>query len=129
MYSGPGSGPLRAAAAAWKGLATELGSTASSYGSVISRLTAGSWSGPSSAAMTAAAMPYITWMSATAAKAEHAAVQAAAAATAFEMAFAATVPPPVIVSNRSLLMSLIATNILGQNTAAIAANEAHYAEM
>jgi PPE-repeat protein len=35
----------------------------------------------------------------------------------------------VIAANRSLLMSLIATNILGQNTAAIAATEAHYAEM
>jgi PPE-repeat protein len=68
-------------------------------------------------------------MSATATQAEHAAVQAAAAATAYEMAFAATVPPPVIAANRSLLISLIATNILGQNTAAIAATEAHYAEM
>ena len=40
-----------------------------------------------------------------------------------------TVPPPVIAANRSLTMMLIATNILGQNTAAIAANEAQYAEM
>jgi len=41
----------------------------------------------------------------------------------------ATVPPPVIAANRSLLMSLIATNFLGQNTPAIMATEAHYAEM
>jgi PPE-repeat protein len=68
-------------------------------------------------------------MSATAAQADQAAVQAASAATAYEAAFAAMVPPPVIAANRSLLMSLIATNILGQNTAAIAATEAHYAEM
>jgi PPE-repeat protein len=40
-----------------------------------------------------------------------------------------TVPPPVIAANRSLLMTLIATNVLGQNTAAIAATEVHYAEM
>jgi PPE-repeat protein len=39
------------------------------------------------------------------------------------------VPPPVIVANRTLLMTLIATNILGQNTPAIAATEAHYMEM
>ena len=38
-------------------------------------------------------------------------------------------PPPVIVANRTLLMTLIATNILGQNTPAIAATEAHYMEM
>jgi len=39
------------------------------------------------------------------------------------------VPPPVIAANRSLLMSLVATNFLGQNTAAIAATEAQYLEM
>ena len=38
-------------------------------------------------------------------------------------------PPPVIVANRTLLMTLIATNILGQNTPAIAATEAHYMQM
>lgn len=129
MYSGPGSGPLRATSAAWRGLGAELGSTASSYGTVISGLTAGSWSGPSAAAMAAAVTPYVTWMTATAAQAEQAATQASAAATAFEAAFAATVPPPVVVANRSLLTSLIATNILGQNTPAIAATEADYAQM
>ncbi|MFZ1164966.1 PPE family protein [Mycobacterium sp.] len=129
MYSGPGSGPLMAAATAWDELATELGSTADSYSSVISGLTGAEWLGPSSASMAAAAAPYATWMSTTAAQAEQAAAQAMAAASAYEAAFAMTVPPPVIAANRSLTMMLIATNILGQNTAAIAANEAQYAEM
>jgi PPE-repeat protein len=62
-------------------------------------------------------------------QAEQTANQARAAAAAFEAAFAATVPPPVIAANRSLLSFLIATNILGQNTLAIAATEAQYAEM
>ncbi len=35
----------------------------------------------------------------------------------------------MIAANRALLMMLIATNILGQNTPAIAATEAHYMEM
>jgi PPE-repeat protein len=35
----------------------------------------------------------------------------------------------VIAANRSLLMALIATNVLGQNTPAIAATETQYAEM
>jgi PPE-repeat protein len=35
----------------------------------------------------------------------------------------------VIAANRALLMSLVATNIFGQNTPAIAATEAQYAEM
>ena len=56
-------------------------------------------------------------------------MQARAAAAAFEQAFAMTVPPPVIAANRTQLMALIATNFFGQNTAAIAATEAQYAEM
>ena len=129
MYMGPGSGPMLAAAAAWEALAAELHSTASAYQSVITALTAGPWLGPSSAAMAAAAYPYVTWARVAAAQAEQTATQAGAAAAAYETAFAETVPPPVIAANRTLLMSLVATNILGQNTPAIAATEAQYAEM
>jgi len=79
--------------------------------------------------MAAAAAPYVTWLSATGDQAQQAATQAAAAASAYESAFAATVPPPIIEANRSLLAALVATNVLGQNTPAIAATEALYAEM
>ncbi|ORV17867.1 PPE family protein [Mycobacterium celatum] len=129
MYAGAGAGSLLAAASAWDGLAAELSSAASAYSSVISGLVGGSWLGPGSASMAAAAAPYAAWMSTTAAQAEQTANQARAAAAAYEAAFAMTVPPPVIAANRSLLASLVATNILGQNTPAIAATEAHYAEM
>jgi PPE-repeat protein len=128
MYAGPGAGPMLAAAAAWDGLATQLHLTAASYSSEISGLAA-EWQGPSSAAMAAAAAPYVGWMSTTATQAEQTAAQARVAVVAYETAFAATVPPPVIAANRALLMSLIATNFLGQNTPAITATEAHYAEM
>ena len=129
MYTGAGSGPMLAAAAAWDELATELQSTAASYGSTIESLAAGPWTGPSSIAMAAAAAPYVAWINATGAQAEQAASQAKIAAAAYETAFAATVPPPVIATNRALLMALIATNFLGQNTPAIAVTEAHYMEM
>jgi PPE-repeat protein len=129
MYVGAGSGPMLAAASAWDELATELQSTAASYGSTISSLAAGPWTGPSSIAMAAAAAPYVAWMNATGAQAEEAATQAKLAAGAYETAFAATVPPMVIAANRALLMALIATNFLGQNTPAIAATEAQYMEM
>ena len=129
MYAGPGSGPMLAAAAGWDGLAAELQSTAASYGSAISELTDGPWLGSSSASMAAAAAPYMEWMTTTAAQAEQTATQAKAAAAAYEAAFAMTVPPAVVAANRSLLMTLIATNVLGQNTAAIAATETDYAEM
>ena len=121
MYDGPGSGPMLAAAAAWDGLATELHSTATSYGSVISELSAGPWLGAASAAMTAATAPYVAWMRSTASQAEQTAIQAKAAAAAYEVTFAAMVPPPVIAANRTLLQALVATNLFGQNSPAIAA--------
>jgi PPE-repeat protein len=129
MYAGAGSGSMLAAAAAWDGLAAELSSAAASYRSAVSGLVGGPWLGPASVSMAAAAAPYAAWMSTTAEQAEQAANQARLAAAAYHAAFAATVPPPVIAQNRALLMSLVATNIFGQNSAAIAATETHYAEM
>jgi PPE-repeat protein len=129
MYLGAGSGPLVAAASAWDGLAAELSSAASLYRAAIVELTGGRWLGAASLSMTAAAFPYVAWMNTTAIQAEQTANQARSAAAAYEAAFTATVPPPVIAANRALLMALVATNILGQNTAAIAATEAQYGEM
>jgi len=129
IYAGPGSAPMLAAASAWDGLAAELGSAASSYTAVISELTEGSWEGPASASMAASATPYVTWMSTAAAEAEQTASQARAAAAAFEAAFALTVPPAVVAANRAQLAALVATNVVGQNTPAITATEAMYAEM
>ncbi|MEE3753386.1 PPE family protein [Mycobacterium intracellulare] len=128
MYVGAGSGPMLAAAAAWDGLAIDLYTTAASYSSLIAELT-GVWVGPASATMATASAPYTAWLTATAAQAEQTAIQAKAAAGAYEAAFAMTVPPPVIAANRAQLMTLIATNFFGQNLPAIAATEAHYAEM
>jgi PPE-repeat protein len=129
MYAGAGSGSLVAAAASWEGLASELGSASTSYRAVVSDLTSGAWVGPSSLSMAAAAAPYVAWMNTTATAAEQTASQLTSAIAAYETAFAATVPPPVIAANRSLLAGLVATNIVGQNTPAIAATEAQYAEM
>ena len=129
MYSGPGSGPMLAAAAAWNTMAAEMRSAAASYGSVVTELTGAGWLGPSSMSMLAAAAPYLAWLNATATQAEQASGQAFSAATAYESAFAMTVPPPAIAANRSQLAMLVATNVFGQNTPAIAATEAQYAEM
>lgn len=128
IYSGPGSAPLLAAAGAWDGLAAELGIAATGYRAAISDLTGMRWVGPTAASMIAAVTPYMEWLSETALRAEQAGIQAKAAAAAYETAFALTVPPPVIAANRALLAALIATNFFGQNTPAIAATEAQYAE-
>ena len=129
MYSGAGSGPLMAAASAWDELAADLETTANSYQSVIQQLIGGPWLGPTSARMASATAPYIAWMQGSSIQAAVTSAQARLAAAAYEGAFAATVPPSVIAANRALLLALIATNFLGQNTPAIAATEAHYMEM
>jgi PPE-repeat protein len=129
MYTGAGSAPLLAAATAWNSLAAELSSAANSYQSVIDGLVDYGWQGNASESMAGAVAPYLTWMSTTAGQAEQTAAQANAAAGAYEAAFAATVPPAEIAANRAQLSTLVSTNILGQNSSAIAAVEAQYGQM
>jgi PPE-repeat protein len=128
MYAGPGSAPMLSAAQAWDGLAGQLHATAQAYSSVIAGLTT-RWLGPSSISMASAVAPYLAWIRGMAAQAEQTAAQASAAAAAYETAFAAAVPPAVVAANRSELASLAASNIFGQNSVAIAANEAQYSRM
>jgi PPE-repeat protein len=119
---------MRTASAAWNLLAAEIESAATQYQSTIDVLD-DEWLGPTSAAMAAAVDPYITWMQTTSAQAEQTAAQASAAASAYEAAYAMTVPPLEVAANRTQLAMLVATNVIGQNTPAIAANEAMYGEM
>ncbi|MBW0012316.1 PPE family protein [Mycobacterium sp.] len=129
MFGGAGSGPLFSAAQAWDGLASDLAGAASSFDSVVTGLTSGPWAGPASVSMAAAAAPYVGWLSAAAGQAEAAAAQARAAASAFEAALTMTIPTAAVSANRARLLALIATNILGQNTPAIAMTEFEYIEM
>jgi PPE-repeat protein len=129
MYAGPGSGSLLAAAAAWNALAAEMRSAATNYDAVITSLVSEGWLGPASQKMAAAIAPYLGWLNTTAVQAQQVGAQANAAAAAYEAAFAATVPPPVVTANRTLQANLVASNIFGQNTAAIAATDAQYGEM
>jgi PPE-repeat protein len=129
MFAGAGQGPMLAAAAAWDGLAEELSTAAGSFASVTSELAGEAWRGPAALAMTRAAGPYVTWLSAAAGQAEQAAAQARSATRAFEAALAATVHPIVVAANRTRLVSLVGSNLLGQNAPAIAAAEAEYEQM
>jgi PPE-repeat protein len=129
MYSGAGSGPLLEAAAAWDGLAGDLEATATQYQTAVTNLTTGPWLGPSSARMASATAPYIAWLQSTAATAAQTGTQAKVAAAAYQTAYASMVPPPEIAANRAELATLVANNFLGQNTGAIATNEANYLDM
>lgn len=129
MYAGPGSSSLQAAASAWNSLSAELQSAAQGYETVITQLSSDQWMGPASAQMASAAQPYVTWMQETAAQAEQAATQARAAAAAYEQAFAATVPPPLIAANRAETAAATQANVFGQYTPLIAQLEAQYSQM
>ena len=129
MYSGAGSGPLLEAATAWDGLAADLETTATQYQTAVTNLTTGPWLGPASAQMAAATAPYISWLQGTAATAAQTGAQAKVAAAAYQTAYASMVPPPEIAANRAELATLVGNNFLGQNTGAIATNEANYLDM
>jgi PPE-repeat protein len=128
IYTGAGAGPMMAAAASFGNLSSELATNAAAYESVISQLTGSEWQGPSSTAMAASAQQNVEWLQTTSAQLAEAAAKATASAAAYEAAFSASIPPPVVYANRAQLAILVATNILGQNTPAIAANEAMYGE-
>lgn len=129
MYSGPGSVSMLTAAGAWEQVAADMYSSADAYQSVITKLVTDHWQGPSAMAMATAAAVYVRWMHVTASQAEQTASQVKATATAYQSAFALTVPPPLIAANRSRLLALIATNFFGQNSPAIAITEAEYEQM
>jgi PPE-repeat protein len=126
MYSGPGSGPLLAAAASWTGVEGELASAADSFSSVISGLP---WQGAASAAMAAVATQYAQWLNAAATQAGGAAAQANVAAAIFEAACAAITHPMAVAANRLQLVSLVRSNLLGLNGPAIATTEGAYEGM
>jgi PPE-repeat protein len=129
IYAGPGVGPMLAAASAWDELADELHASAADYESAISGLTNDGWQGVSAESMAASAAPQMEWLRTTATQAAQAGTQAKAAASAYESAYSMTVPPAEVAANRAELLTLQATNLLGQNAAAIAANEVAYGEM
>ncbi|BBZ43147.1 PPE family protein [Mycobacterium parmense] len=129
LLDGPGSEPMLAAAAAWERISTELSSTASAFSSVTADLAGQAWQGPASASMTSAAAGYADWLGEAAAQAGQSAVQARAAATAFESALATIVDPNLVTANRDRLVALVRSDLFGQNAQAIAAAEAEYEQM
>jgi triacylglycerol lipase len=129
LLDGPGPEPMLEAAAAWDGVGSELSSAANAFSSLTSDLAGQAWQGPASASMTNAAARYVGWLGGAAAQAEESASQARAAAIAYEAALATIVDPGSITANRGQFVSLVISNLFGQNAPAIAAAEAEYERM
>ncbi len=129
IFAGAGRTPMLSAAAAWDGLAQELQAAAGSFASVTFGLADEGWHGAAMQAMTHAVGPYVSWLSTAAGQAEQTANQARLAASAFEAARSAIVHPAAVAANRTQLVSLVRSNLLGLNTPTIAAVEAEYEQI
>ncbi|HEY3995853.1 MAG TPA: PPE family protein [Mycobacterium sp.] len=129
LSSGPGSGPLLAAAATWSSMSAEYVSAADELTGLLGAAQGSAWQGPSAEQYVAAHAPYLGWLHESSAKSAAAATLHETAATAYTAALAAMPTLPELAANHAIHGALLATNFFGVNTIPIAVNEADYARM